>query len=254
MRNSNSEQDAINRDIQAAMMRVNDIYAAIGRKYYSENSQNQVPAEYSQMFNDLKATCTQIENMQTRIKFLNGIVVCTNCKADNSVNSSFCAVCGTRLPHTFAQDGSLRCSRCGNLLKPGQKFCGVCGNVAEAATVAAQSAAGAGFVPQGGFSQQGGPAVQDQQNPEARFMPQDQPVVQSEPVPQETPAQPGAEKSGEVSESAVTQENITPDNTPESSATSDAAQQTGPAACPQCGAPIKAPDALFCAECGYRLR
>lgn len=252
MRNNNSEQDAINRDIQAAMMRVNDIYAAIGRKYYSENSQSQVSPEYAQMFSDLKATCDQIENMQTRIKFLNGIVVCTNCKSENSVNSSFCAVCGTRLPHTFAQDGALRCSRCGNLIKPGQKFCGVCGNVVENGPQPAQQIPQGGFAAQGSFNQQGGFAPQNQENPEARFMPQDQPVIQNE-IPQPEPV-PQPDNAGEVAKQPTAQDEVRVEEAVSGDAGDQVTPQADPTVCPQCGAPIKAPDALFCAECGYRLK
>ena len=83
------------------------------------------------MFADLKATEEQIEQMNTRVKFLNGIVVCTNCHSDNSVNAAFCSVCGSRLPHTMVADGANRCTRCGNIINPGQMFCGVCGTKVE---------------------------------------------------------------------------------------------------------------------------
>ena len=265
MRNNyNSEQDALNRDIQAAMMRTNDICAAIGRKYYSDNSQGQVPAEYAQMFADLKATCDQIENMQTRLKFLNGIVVCTSCKAENTVNSSFCAVCGTRLPHTFAQDGALRCQRCGNPVQPGQKFCGVCGNIIEAGPAAPQQGQPA---PQGGFAPQGQPGAQGvqagfapqgefaPQNPDARFMPQNQPEAESEPVQSEpVPAEPVQSEMTQPepvqSEAAQPENEVNVTEAPNTTET----QPEAPAVCPQCGAPIKAEDALFCAECGYKIR
>lgn len=127
--NADREINDINRNIQAAQMRINEIYAAIGRTYRAETENPQ--GAYIQMFADLKATEEQIEQMNTRVKFLNGIVVCTNCHSDNSVNAAFCSVCGTRLPHTMVADGANRCTRCGNIINPGQMFCGVCGTKVE---------------------------------------------------------------------------------------------------------------------------
>ena len=127
--NADREINDINRNIQAAQMRINEIYAAIGRTYRAETENPQ--GAYIQMFADLKATEEQIEQMNTRVKFLNGIVVCTNCHSDNSVNAAFCSVCGTRLPHTIVADGANRCTRCGNIINPGQMFCGVCGTKVE---------------------------------------------------------------------------------------------------------------------------
>lgn len=127
--NADREINDINRNIQAAQMRINEIYAAIGRTYRAETKNPQ--GAYIQMFADLKATEEQIEQMNTRVKFLNGIVVCTNCHSDNSVNAAFCSVCGSRLPHTMVADGANRCTRCGNIINPGQMFCGVCGTKVE---------------------------------------------------------------------------------------------------------------------------
>ena len=72
--NADREINDINRNIQAAQMRINEIYAAIGRTYRAETENPQ--GAYIQMFADLKATEEQIEQMNTRVKFLNGIVVC----------------------------------------------------------------------------------------------------------------------------------------------------------------------------------
>lgn len=127
--NADRKINDINRNIQAAQMRINEIYAAIGRTYRAETENPQ--GAYIQMFADLKATEEQIEQMNTRVKFLNGIVVCTNCHSDNSVNAAFCSVCGSRLPHTMVADGANRCTRCGNIINPGQMFCGVCGTKVE---------------------------------------------------------------------------------------------------------------------------
>lgn len=217
--NADREINDINRNIQAAQMRINEIYAAIGRTYRAETENPQ--GAYIQMFADLKATEEQIEQMNTRVKFLNGIVVCTNCHSDNSVNAAFCSVCGTRLPHTMVADGANRCTRCGNIINPGQMFCGVCGTKVENIPVQPQ--------PQPQFNGAPAPA---------------QPEVQPQPQFNEAPLQPEAQpqpQSNEIYE-AVTEE--MPAAEP---------QEAKQRVCPNCHTPIEADDAVFCAECGTRL-
>ena len=232
--NADREINDINRNIQAAQMRINEIYAAIGRTYREETENPQ--GAYIQMFADLKATEEQIEQMNTRVKFLNGIVVCTNCHSDNSVNAAFCSVCGTRLPHTMVADGANRCTRCGNIINPGQMFCGVCGTKVENIPVQPQ--------PQfNGAPAPAQPEVQPQpQSNEAPAQPEVQPQPQFNGAP--APAQPEAQpqpQSNEIYE-AVTEE--MPAAEP---------QEAKQRVCPNCHTPIEADDAVFCAECGTRL-
>ncbi len=211
--NADREINDINRNIQAAQMRINEIYAAIGRTYRAETENPQ--GAYIQMFADLKATEEQIEQMNTRVKFLNGIVVCTNCHSDNSVNAAFCSVCGSRLPHTMVADGANRCTRCGNIINPGQMFCGVCGTKVENIPVQ----------PQPQFN--GAPV---------------QPEVQPQPQFNEAPAQPEVQPQVNEIHEAVTEEMQVTEP-----------QEAKQRVCPNCHTPIEADDAVFCAECGTRL-
>lgn len=225
----------LTRNIQAAQARMNNICTAIGRAYYADRKDNPEPA-YVQMFNDMEATEKQIEQMQTRIKFLNGIVVCTNCKADNSVNSAFCAACGSRLPHTFTADGSNRCTRCGNIINPGQLFCGSCGQKVEA-------------VPQ--------PVPAPEPVPVAEAVPQAEPVIatppQLEPIPVPMP-EPIPVPEPAVEFAAAAEPVPEPEAVTVPAPEYEQPQSEGVMCCPNCKTPIKAADALFCAECGTRLR
>ena len=211
--NADREINDINRNIQAAQMRINEIYAAIGRTYRAETENPQ--GAYIQMFADLKATEEQIEQMNTRVKFLNGIVVCTNCHSDNSVNAAFCSVCGSRLPHTMVADGANRCTRCGNIINPGQMFCGVCGTKVENIPV--------------------------QPQPQFNEAPV-QPEVQPQPQFNEAPAQPEVQPQVNEIHEAVTEEMQVTEP-----------QEVKQRVCPNCHTPIEADDAVFCAECGTRL-
>lgn len=224
--NADREINDINRNIQAAQMRINEIYAAIGRTYRAETENPQ--GAYIQMFADLKATEEQIEQMNTRVKFLNGIVVCTNCHSDNSVNAAFCSVCGSRLPHTMVADGANRCTRCGNIINPGQMFCGVCGTKVENIPVQ----------PQPQFNEA---PVQPKVQPQPRF---NETPVQPEVQPQfnEAPVQPEVQPQVNEIHEAVTEEMQVTEP-----------QEAKQRVCPNCHTPIEADDAVFCAECGTRL-
>ena len=211
--NADREINDINRNIQAAQMRINEIYAAIGRTYRAETENPQ--GAYIQMFADLKATEEQIEQMNTRVKFLNGIVVCTNCHSDNSVNAAFCSVCGSRLPHTMVADGANRCTRCGNIINPGQMFCGVCGTKVENIPVQ----------PQPQFNEA---PVQPEMQPQPQF--------------NEAPVQPEVQPQVNEIHEAVTEEMQVTEP-----------QEAKQRVCPNCHTPIEADDAVFCAECGTRL-
>ena len=122
----NREIDELQMRYQELANKTNSVFTVIGKIYYEQNSTNPGPG-YAEHFAVLKESVDQMKKIDTRIKFLIGIVVCSNCGLENGVSSSFCAGCGTRLPHTYANDGVNRCSNCGNVVKPGNKFCGNCG-------------------------------------------------------------------------------------------------------------------------------
>ena len=237
--NADREINDINRNIQAAQMRINEIYAAIGRTYRAETENPQ--GAYIQMFADLKATEEQIEQMNTRVKFLNGIVVCTNCHSDNSVNAAFCSVCGSRLPHTMVADGANRCTRCGNIINPGQMFCGVCGTKVENIPVQ----------PQPQFNEA---PVQPEVQPQPQF---NEAPVPPQPQFNEAPAQPEVQPQPQFNEAPV-QPEVQPQVNEIHEAVTEEMQVTEPQeakqrVCPNCHTPIEADDAVFCAECGTRL-
>ena len=233
--NADREINDINRNIQAAQMRINEIYAAIGRTYRAETENPQ--GAYIQMFADLKATEEQIEQMNTRVKFLNGIVVCTNCHSDNSVNAAFCSVCGSRLPHTMVADGANRCTRCGNIINPGQMFCGVCGTKVENIPVQPQPQFNEAPVrPQPQFNE--APA-QPEVQPQPQF---NEAPVQPQPQFNEAPVQPEVQPQVNEIHEAVTEEMQVTEP-----------QEAKQRVCPNCHTPIEADDAVFCAECGTRL-
>lgn len=130
MKNSAVDKEIaeLNKTVQGLQQRSHEIFFELGKQYFGKHKDDPEP-EFSQCVNDEKAVLEQIGKADTRIKFLHGIVVCTNCGMDNGVSSSFCQNCGTRLPHRLIQpqDGVKRCVKCGVVLNQGQRFCGACG-------------------------------------------------------------------------------------------------------------------------------
>lgn len=124
----NREIDDLQARYQDLVNKTNGVFTYIGKMYYEQNAENPGPG-YAEHFAVLKDSVEQMKKIDTRIKFLNGIVVCSKCGLENGVSSSFCAGCGSRLPHTYANDGVNRCNNCGASVKPGSKFCGTCGSV-----------------------------------------------------------------------------------------------------------------------------
>ena len=163
----NREIDDLQRRYQELSVQNSSVFAAIGKSFYDQNCNNPAP-EYAAQFASIKEAAEQMKQIDTRIKFLNGIVVCSKCNLENSVNSSFCAGCGTRLPHRTFSDGANRCPNCGNMIAQGQRFCGTCG---------AQ-------VPQA----QEAPAPQVAPQPAPQVAPQPVPQGAAMPIPEEIPA------------------------------------------------------------------
>lgn len=262
--NADKEINELTRNIQTAQARMNAISAAIGRAYYMQKKDEPEPG-FEQMFSDMAAAEKQIDQMQIRIKFLNGIVVCTNCKADNSVNSAFCAACGSRLPHTFTADGANRCTRCGNIINPGQLFCGNCGQKVENAQSApnAQPAPMPAAAPAPVPMPVAEPAAVPAPAAAAATVSDAETVTVTEPeiVSEQTfSAEAAAASENEqmpVAEPVPVQEAETPDLSAAFAAASENSAAPQPEAvrcCPNCNTPVKVADALFCAECGTRLR
>ena len=230
MRNNiNRELNDIARDIQASQAKANEIYNAIGRAYYAKAKGNP-DEEFRQMFADMDNIMKQQKLMETRRKFLNGIVTCTNCKADNNVELSFCAHCGTRLPHkvTPVEEGQVRCTNCGNVMKAGQAFCGSCGAKApQAAQVPVQ------------------PVVEPQVVAEPQPA---QPVVEAPPVVEVAQPVPQQVEAPVIQEDPKPVVSLAKEET-----VAQPVQQEVKLSCPNCGTVVNNPEAVFCPNCGNRL-
>lgn len=263
--NVNRELNDIARDFQASQMRANELYNAIGRAYFNKAKGNP-DEEFMQMFSDLETVLRQQEQMETRRKFLNGIVVCTNCKADNTVELSFCGCCGSRLPHKMApvDDGRIRCVNCGNILQPGQAFCGNCGTKAPVQEATPAPVAAAPAEPVAAPEPPVATAVVEPVVVPAAEKPaevvSETMVVEAPAEVVETPAEAVAEPAAEVSEEPVNEapaaEEIAATETPVAEAPKEefySSPEEFKVFCGNCGTMITNKDAVFCPNCGNRI-
>lgn len=208
----NREIDDLQRKQQELAGNMGSIYAALGRAYFEKNGSNPDPA-FANFCTQIKDINNQQKQIETRIKFLNGIVVCSNCGLDNGVASSFCAGCGARLPHKMVTDDANRCKNCGNLINPGQRFCGTCGAPVGSAPAATPAT-----------------PTQPVEAVPVEVAPVEAVSAPVEVVPVEVPVE------------------VAPVETPVEVAPVAAVKK-----CPNCGAEITEDDSIFCAECGTKL-
>lgn len=130
----------------------------------------------------------------------------------------FCGMCGQRLP---AEEG-LRCSACGAVAAPGNRFCMKCGSVLSRPEPAGEkcSACGAVNSPEDTFCMQCGSRLKalpvPPPIPVSVPVPEPEPMPESEPIPEPVPVPDGV-------------------------------------ACSECGT-VNAPDSLFCLGCGKWLK
>lgn len=74
----------------------------------------------------------EIELCKNEINWINGYIVCPDCKTKMSRDSNFCDNCGKRIVSPVRETVKLSmdgiCDKCGNRIEPHQKFCRNCGN------------------------------------------------------------------------------------------------------------------------------
>ncbi len=231
----------LNNNLGMLQAKANGLYTELGRLYFNEEKDNE-STQYADIINEIKTVNAEIKTINGKIKLIHGVVECTNCGQDNPVSQTFCASCGTRLPHIPVNDGRIRCPKCGQVIEPGQRFCGTCGTRIEEQPV--QPATEPVPVPVPAPA----PIPEPVPTPVTEPVPAPEPVTEPapEPVPMPVPEQPETvEPIIAVNESAASAEPLV--------YAAPNAEQPGGKVCSKCGYVIEEADALFCPECGNRL-
>ena len=244
---ANREIIDIQRNMQQVQGNINSMYTTIGKMYYSRNVNSPEP-EYAAIINEIKASEKTLADMNTRIKFLNGVVTCTKCGADNGVVSAFCSVCGERLPHKVNVNDPTKCRNCGSPLVAGRNFCGVCGTPVTAPKNEE--------IPVAEPKDEDIPVAEPKNEEIQVAEPQNEEVFVTEPQSRESAAV--ESQIEEFSEAVIDENNITTypftnEEKPVADQEPVAKDEERAKFCPKCGTKARTIDALFCAECGTRF-
>lgn len=79
--------------ISAEERKLDDLYAKIGKAFYEANPGSQI---YAEEFAQITASLKTIAECKDEIIRRKGVVVCSECGAENPAGASFCNVCGAK--------------------------------------------------------------------------------------------------------------------------------------------------------------
>ena len=237
----------LNSQINTAKNNIKKTYEDMG-KYYYDNRGNVSTAELDRMCGEIDKLNDEIHDLELKVKLAKGIVPCSNCGADVSVNSSFCANCGAKVVMPTAAEtvpeGKKKCIKCGSIEDADTKFCSQCGTKMPEEVQAVEETK---VCPKCGITQPGD--MKFCANCGAKLEEPAEPAAEkpAETV-KEAPAEPNEEaKAEEIAAVAAPAEQETAQ--PE---TKEKAAEEKPLVCPNCG--NKEPEGTrFCSECGTQF-
>ena len=216
--------------------KVNNAYIQIGKLYYTNNSDS--IEECYQVFADIvKESEKKIADMNTQMRAIRGVVVCTQCGNELPNNVAFCSFCGAPAPKPKVDPSVTICPGCKAAVPKEMRFCTTCGfrmpdaQPAEPAPVPVQG----GYVPQPMYTPVPAPA----------------PVPQQTYVPDVQPVTAGVNTADAASFVTQQENTVIPDNI-QDTYVPEANRQPAGKTCPNCGKYL-AEGMIFCTECGLRV-
>ena len=81
--------------------KVKELYAAIGAVYLKKNRENEED-EYKMFFPEIEKVLVRIEELESKVKELEGTRVCSSCKAPLHKGDAFCCRCGAAVEEETA--------------------------------------------------------------------------------------------------------------------------------------------------------
>ena len=82
--------------IEAAKRELTGVYAQLGHKLY-QSQQDDIPAEYADLFEKIDAAEKKLETLQAQRQVLRQVRPCPDCGADVPNDAEFCAKCGCHI-------------------------------------------------------------------------------------------------------------------------------------------------------------
>lgn len=125
-----ADKNRVRKDIASAENELRARYREIGERFYAENASNP-PQAYADLFAEIAALQTELDDMQKELEMLTGSMTCKNCGKGIGTDARFCPYCGEPVPVVEPEPASSRvCSACGAALADEAAFCAVCGQPA----------------------------------------------------------------------------------------------------------------------------
>ncbi len=128
-----AEVAKINSLISDEENKINTNYYQIGKLYVALHK-NDCEDNFATMINEIVNAEKRIVEYKEQIQTIKGIVKCTKCGAEVSMESAFCNACGAPMPVKkveVANDNTVMCAKCNSRVKAGMKFCTACGSPME---------------------------------------------------------------------------------------------------------------------------
>lgn len=270
-----SESVSINNQIKELAKECDELYLAIGRKYYEE-CQNDVPDNCREEFDAIREKLNQIEELHESLRKYTGTWQCPNCGAENPSGAQFCSNCGTKKAAEQKQDKQKDagvCPQCGAPYHEGDIFCGNCGfrlDTSKADDEASEHAEN--MTCSQAEESSGTEQYREQKNTstEDTMMADNRAVdvtlqdsVQTKEPETNMEFKSEVESETDIEEVNAAKEEIVPDTASSASVpdVEQSAEQVGAEEgtgaqvmfCPNCGARLSA-GSIFCEDCGTRVR
>lgn len=249
----------LNSQINTAKNNIKKTYEDMG-KYYYDNRGNVSTAELDRMCGEIDKLNDEIHDLELKVKLAKGIVPCSNCGADVSVNSSFCANCGAKVVMPTAAEtvpeGKKKCIKCGSIEDADTKFCSQCGTKMPEEVQAVEVTK---VCPKCGITQPGDMKFCANCGAKLEEPAEEKPTEEKPEAVEEKPAEPIEEKAAEAAEEtpAEATEEIAAVAAPaeQETAQPETKEKTAeekPLVCQKCG--NKEPEGTrFCSECGTQF-
>lgn len=124
-----SEETNLMNTRENILNQINEKYTCIGERYFNAHTE-ETTDEYPEIA-EIRGLQDEIKRIDQQLNELKGIIICPRCGFESSLDSTFCAACGLKLPKRISSASSLiqerHCPQCGILANPGQRFCIQCG-------------------------------------------------------------------------------------------------------------------------------
>ncbi|MGF7048414.1 RNA polymerase subunit RPABC4/transcription elongation factor Spt4 [Paenibacillus sp. DS2015] len=123
----------INIQISSEEDKIKNSYHELGKLYY-ERFHGAPDEDFQLLCDEVTASLQVIESSRLQIRSIKGVKICSNCGAENPLDTSFCGSCGTKVEEEqpqmdIAEDElqQLHCSQCASVISADSVFCITCG-------------------------------------------------------------------------------------------------------------------------------